>query len=437
MKRLLVALALVVSFFGTAQGFEEDTILKQRDNNSLDFQKVVMEQNLRTKLQAVVGPMFQSAKYQLDVSINYKIYKGGRRAAGNEIELDKYGVIAPTISQEALQTDLVSNIGWINVKLVAYDHIPEEKIAMFEDISKKVVDMVPAWRVRVQTVNPPAAAAPAPSITVTKTLAPYFVGFFFASVFLVSVLYFFFKQLQYRRPEGNQETHVHHHAHAAPPQPQEQPFTQNTNPQHETKDVSSDASLVFEAEFREIEPDFANSPKVEVEKPKTKAAKFNAPAEVVENVFELLEASTPATEKKLFDSLAKTGKTDVLREAATAYFPSELMFNLSPEIITAALDMMPLDDRLGLILCSEAADSSVLINCLNAKARAYMELELEKNQANAAVKLEIRRNSARYRKNFATSVRQLLKSNSEFASLASPQLEEWLQRKSAGVRDVS
>ncbi len=429
MKTFLLTLTLLVSFFGTANALEEDTILKQRDYNSLDFQKVVMEQNLRTKLQAVVGPMFQATKYELDVSINYKIFKGNRRAAGNEIELDKYGVVAPTISQEALQTDLVSNIGWINVKLIAYDHISEDKVAMFEDVAKKVVDMVPAWRVRVQTVNTPAAAAPAPSVTVTKTLAPYFVGFFFASVFLVSILFFFFKQLQYRRPEGKQETHVHHHAHAAPPQQQQaQPFAQQSAPQHEPKDVSSDATLIFEAEFREIEP--------EVEKPKF--SKSSAlPTHAVNNVFELLETSTSVSEKKIFDSLAKTGNADALREAATAHFPSELMFNLSPEILTAALDMMPLDDRLGLILCSDAADSSVLVNCLNAKARAYMELELEKNQANATVKLEMRRNAARYRKNFADSVRQLLKSNSEFARLALPQLEEWLQRKSAGVRDVS
>lgn len=411
MLRYLLAFILL-SFVGSiAPAVEEETILKQRDINALDFQKVLAEQNLKTKLQAVVAPLFQNARYDLSVSINYKIVKGGRKTTNNEIELDKYGVVAPGISQDVLNVDLISNIGWINVKLVAYDHIPEDKVAMFPNIAKQVVDIVPGWRVRVDTVNPPAPPVVEKS---NFNIWPFVVGFVL-SVAAIFLGIFAFKWILSTIPAIRRQ--------------QEEPTYSNFNSARAETSQSSKSNVVYdfqqpeqpatEAEFRDLNTD----------------EKAHVPAQAAD-VFDLLEQSTPESEKKVFDALFNSKNHEVLREAATAYYPSEIMFNLPPQILTAALDLMPLNDRLGLILCTEGANSSTLINCLNEKARAYMEHELEKNKANSSVKLEIRRNANRYKKDFVSFVRQVLRSNNEYARLAQPQLEEWLQRKSGGVRDV-
>jgi hypothetical protein len=440
MKRILLSLTFLVLASGQVFGVEEETILKEKDTNSLDFQKLVMEQNLQARVRAAIGPLFQEARYDLSVSVNYKIYKGTRRkAANNEIELDKYGVVAPGVSQAELKTDLINNIGWINVKLIAYDHIAEEKVALFNDIAMKVVDMVDPWRVRVQVVNPPAPAASsvqpaAPTTTVPTSIVWALFGF---AVFVCTLIFSFFffrsrrpEQAQYARPHF--ETAATHPEHAHYSEPKKRHAHYSAPAESMTFTPSAEP---LEAEFSEFQ-EVSETP-VSQEKFADEKHESTVPSEQVADVFELLAKSDANSEKHIFEALMKSGQTDLLKEAAQTYYPAELIFSLNPEILSAALDLMPVNDRMSLILCSEQNESWVLINCLNEKAKAYMEHELEKHKSNSTVKLEIRRNGPRYRKTFVDLVRQVISTNQEYTRLAQPQLDEWLQRKSGGVRDVS
>jgi hypothetical protein len=434
MKRILLALTFLFLGFSPAYGLQDEETIQQKDTASLDFQKLVMEQNLQTRVRAAVGPLFQEARYDISVSVNYKIYKGNRRkTAQNEIELDKYGVVAPGVSQAELKTDLLNNIGWINVKLIAYDHLPEEKVALFNDIAFKVVDMVDQWRVRVQVVNPPAPAAPAsqpgqPNVNLPNTWPV-------ALAILLSSFVFGFIYYKSRRPVQTQYSQQQESTQGFEAPPSHSAQAHYSEPK---KHSAPSERFAFTPSAEPLEAEFSDVSEVsETPEPKDKKHESSVPSGQVADVFELLAKSDAGAEKKIFEGLVQSGQFDLLKEAAHAYYPSELVFALNPAILSAALDLMPLDDRFALILCTDPSDSWVLINCLNDKAKAYMEHELEKHKANSAVKLEIRRNGPRYRKTYIDLVRQVIRTNQEYTRLAQPQLDEWLQRNSGGVRDVS
>jgi hypothetical protein len=149
---------------------------------------------------------------------------------------------------------------------------------------------------------------------------------------------------------------------------------------------------------------------------------------------ELLATAGPEGEASVFESLVRAGRFNTLEDAARTYFPSELVLQLSPDILSRGLMLMGIDEKTGLILSLPERQRRILLDCLQDKARSYLEHEMESYKADGLNRLNIERNASLYWKGFIDFIRQLLRSNEHLALQAEPLLQDWLQAKRRGER---
>jgi hypothetical protein len=433
---ILLALPMVTSA-------EEVSLLQPRDQASLDFEKVTVEQNLKAKLLSVIQPMFPDARFNLEVAINYKTKWDQKKKIGtgedgkDYIELGKYGVVAPTVSDEVLHTDFISHVGYIRITFIAYQYLDESQVKMLKDLTKKVVDIVPVWRLKIDMVIPPATAVQEPAhhpMGVSKVFSQPDVSnwntawsFGFAALIFAIAFGFVFNFNRLREELRSVVEELRRgRVNSNNAQKQEPVYQSRPAPEYYTRSANPEK--------------FSESEEIVVETVQHHQHSHHEHDEQTVNVspinqaFENLATSGPQSEDSAFEALVREGKFETLREAASSYFPASLMLMLPPTILTAGLDLMGVHEKSGLILSMDGVNREILLRCLNPKAREYVDHELQKYQTDHSMKSKIDKNGEQYWKEFVDIVRGLLRTNENFAAEANPLLEQWLDAKARGVR---
>lgn len=404
-KLALILFTIVFSFSAFAE--EEAVLTRGKDKTSLDLERVVLEDNIKSKILGAIVPIIPNIRFNLSVNINYKIENKKKQEIRDEngqyVELGKLGVVAPSVSDQVMVKNLISQIGYIKITFIFYDEVEQAKLQVIQSIIKKVVDVVPVWRLRIETVLPPPKAKstlsvenikqnPAPTIWfILGGLAIAIIGYGLFRVHqdlnALRMTLSEFRQQKWRKkePKPKAETKYYqtHYSEAAP-EPEPEPV--NVHPMRDVVPVAS-----------------------------------------VNQTSEQLNLSDPETEEQIFEDLARAGKFEELQIAATSHFPSSLILDLPPSFLSGALSYLSVHQATTLVLSQDSDRREVLMNCMNEKMKYYLEHELENCERDPVARMTIEKNGAQYWKEFVQLVRELIRSHEHFAVQAQPVLERWLK----------
>ncbi len=453
MKLLLCILLFQMSAF--AMNAEEDSrLIKTKDKTALDLERVVVEQNIKSKILGVVVPLIPKERFNLNVAINYKIIKPKKESqvqdeSANSITLGKLGVVAPSVSDELLHNDLVSNIGYIRITFIFYEHVPAEKIQVLTAAIKKVVDIVPIWRLKIETVVPaaPVVVPPTMSEKVENITTETYVGIF--GLGLAMLLIYMFSGLRGEvrnlrealknmafKSQRNEETHKHEsHAHQETYAPRE------AAAHHQDVYEAQWETVTPERDIKEANVEFTSEPVEPVAKhehvsePVIHAKVANVAN--VEEALQLLADSTPANENEIFESFVSKGQFDELALVAHKFYPACLVMELPEHILARGLAMTDIQDKVSLLLSMSEDNRNTLVKLLGTKEHHFLEHELIRYHADPSVKRKVNAEAAAHFGTFVNVVRDLLRTNQLLANHAEPLLTEWIQKKAKGARSAA
>lgn len=422
---------LMLQLFVFSAHAEGSSLLNTKDKTALDFERVVVEENLKSKILGVVVPFMPDTRFNLSVSINYKIREPkDTEAVGDSVELGKFGVVAPAVSDELLHQDLISNIGFIRVTFIFYDHIEPEKAEFLTATVKKLVDIVPVWRLRTEMVIPPAPTAKSQPGQYESVKTKTLVGIFIA--LLVGVALFFgFKRLRDEITAMRSALKEMKSESASEWQTSQDPnVTINFDTNKSYSESSTGPVIVFETQNQ-------SPPSEAINDPPPSYGNAVIPVAIVNQAFEFLAMSTPESEQAIFAALARVGRIDLLEKAARTYFPEDLVLKLSNKTLLRAFGMLDVHEKTGLILSLNEKKRKIFTRSLTEMAKAYFEHELQKLEQDPITQQSIASNSAVYWKQYVDVVRQLLRSHAEFPAEAEDLIQHWIKNKTRRSRRAS
>lgn len=446
MNSKLFKFILTAAFiFAGSQALANDDVLPQgQDKTALDLQRVALEETLKAKIVGSVVPIIPDTRFNLTVAINYKIYDAKKQAVqgegGSYIELGKLGVVAPTVSEEVLKTDLISKIGYIRFTFIFYDSVDADKIKVIKEITKKVADVVPVWRMKIDMVLPPEGSGNTMKITKPLNVNFSYLWFLITGA-LVATFLFWFKKIQSeiqavrdvlkerrRQPDSEHQTARDSSAsHADYQRPQHSP---NEQPQPSEEPEYSRADQVEEV-MRSNSERVVTPVEREVQEPEF------VPLEDVQQAIERLATSLPENEELIFEAIAKLGDESDLEMAAKNHFPAALVLELPGEIHSTTLGLFGIHQTTALMISLSDEERQVLMESASPKLRMYLDHEIENFSRDPEAVVKIRSNRHQYWAEYVKLIRQLLRSNEHLLHQVRHLLRAWMKKKMRNKRDAA